>query len=269
MPILGLGTFKITTGEDVYQTILDALEIGYRHIDTAFMYDNEKGIGRAIKDSNIKRKSIFLTTKINCRVMNDPKLLEKHFNESLEDLQTDYVDLVLIHWPSHNPDVNQRCWEFLEKMYALGKARSIGVSNFQVHHLDKLLKTAKIIPMINQVELHPGLTQEPLQKYLENKKIAIQSYGPLMKGQVFAAPFIEELTKLAEKNNCTIAQLIVAWGIKRNIIMIPKSVNYKRLEENFNAINIKLSNKTVEEINKLNKGWRVYTDPDNNPIAAK
>ncbi|CCV64084.1 Aldo/keto reductase family protein [Alteracholeplasma palmae J233] len=267
MPVLGLGTFLIEDGSSVYDTVLNALKIGYRHIDTAYMYRNEKGIGDAIRDSKIPREEIFITTKLSTQAMGNKELLEQSFQESLDKLQTNYVDLLIIHWPSHNEKINAITWEFLEEQYKNKKALAIGVSNFQRHHLEDLFKTAKIKPMINQVELHPGLSQVYLQKYLEKENIAITSYGPLMKGMVFEAPYIETLTEIAAKYNASVAQIIIAWGLKRNIFMIPKSVNEKRLLENFNAKDIKLENKDVERINQLNKGKRVYTDPDNNPIA--
>lgn len=268
MPVIGLGTFLIEDGTSVTETVLKALKIGYRHIDTAYMYQNEHGIGEAISQSGIDRKEIFITSKIKSKAMGDIEQLEATFKESLDNLQTDYIDLMLIHWPSHDPKVNEITWKFLEEKYKAKKIRAIGVSNFQKHHLEELLKTAEIKPMMNQVELHPGLNQIPLQKYLASENIAITSYGPLMKGQVFEEPYASVLTEIAEKHQASIAQVIVAWGIQREVFMIPKSVKEHRLKENFEALNVELSTEDVIKINQLNKGRRVYTDPDNNPIAA-
>lgn len=268
MPVIGLGTFLIEDGTSVTGTVLKALEVGYRHIDTAYMYHNEHGIGEAITQSGIDRKELFITTKVNSKAMGNKEALLRSFEESLSKLQTDYVDLLIIHWPSHDPKINQITWAFLEELYEAKKVRAIGVSNFQKHHLEELMKTAKIKPMMNQVELHPGLNQVPLQNYLESERIAITSYGPLMKGQVFEEPYKTALEEIATRYHASIAQIIIAWGIKRNVYMIPKSVNEKRLIENLAAMEIDLSEEDVLKINSLNKGRRVYTDPDNNPIAA-
>ena len=265
VPKLGLGTFKITDEKEAYETVKYALEVGYRHIDTAQIYNNEHMIGKAIKDSNVKREDIFITTKY--WGFHDEIEMEEKFYESLEKLKTNYVDLYLIHWPNHNKAVNAKVWSFLEKLYKEKKALAIGVSNFQEHHLESLLKTAKIIPMVNQVELHPGLTQMPLNTYLKSKNIQIESYGPLMRGRIFETPFKEKLEEIANKHNATIAQIVIAWGLNRNILMIPKSVTKERIKENFEARNIKLTEAEILEINALNRGSRVYTDPDNAPWA--
>lgn len=263
MPKLGLGTFLMPDGEDAYFSVLEALKVGYRHIDTAQMYQNEDSVGRAIKDSGLKREDIFITTKQ--RGHTSIEKMEIQFNDSLRKLQTDYVDLYLIHWPNHDKKVNQQTWAFFEKLYKEGKCRAIGVSNFQKHHILDLYETATIKPMVNQVELHPGLSQEPLKKWLESEGIAIESYGPFMKGGIFEGIWKEGLEKIAEKHQATIPQIVIAWGLARDVIMIPKSVTPSRILENFVAKDVLLSIQEIEEINKLNRGKRVYTDPDNNP----
>jgi diketogulonate reductase-like aldo/keto reductase len=263
MPKLGLGTFLMPDGEDAYFSVLEALKVGYRHIDTAQMYQNEDSVGRAIKDSGLKREDIFITTKQ--RGHTSLEKMEIQFNDSLRKLQTDYVDLYLIHWPNHDKKVNQQTWAFFEKLYKEGKCRAIGVSNFQKHHILDLYETATIKPMVNQVELHPGLSQEPLKKWLESEGIAIESYGPFMKGGIFEGIWKEGLEKIAEKHQATIPQIVIAWGLARDVIMIPKSVTPSRILENFVAKDVLLSIQEIEEINKLNRGKRVYTDPDNSP----
>ena len=263
MPKLGLGTFLMPDGEDAYFSVLEALKVGYRHIDTAQMYQNEDSVGRAIKDSGLKREDIFITTKQRGHTSLDK--MELQFNDSLRKLQTDYVDLYLIHWPNHDKKVNQQTWTFFEKLYKEGKCRAIGVSNFQKHHILDLYETATIKPMVNQVELHPGLSQEPLKKWLEFEGIAIESYGPFMKGGIFEGIWKEGLEKIAEKHQATIPQIVIAWGLARDVIMIPKSVTPSRILENFVAKDVLLSIQEIEEINKLNRGKRVYTDPDNSP----
>lgn len=263
MPRLGLGTFLVKDGESAYHTALHALQVGYRHIDTAQMYQNEASIGQAIVDSKIPREEIFITTKQ--RGHSTPEKMRQQFEESLAKLQTSYVDLYLIHWPNHDKKINQQTWALFEELYKEKKVRAIGVSNFQRHHIEDLMETATIRPMVNQVELHPGLSQVPLQNYLISQGIQIESYGPLMKGGVFEGIWQEGLSKIAEDHNATIPQIIIAWGLARNVIMIPKSVTPSRIEENFKAKDIVLTEEEIEAINQLNRGKRVYTDPDNSP----
>ncbi|MCR3905902.1 MAG: aldo/keto reductase [Tenericutes bacterium] len=266
MPQFGLGTFKMADGESAYESVKYALSIGYRHIDTAQMYRNEESVGDAIKDSNIKREEIFITTKQGGH--STVENMEKLFDESLKKLQTDYVDLLLIHWPNHDKKINQQTWKFFESLYEQKKVRAIGVSNFQKHHLLDLYETAKVKPMVNQVECHPGLSQVPLKKYLDEQGIALESYGPFMKGGVFEGIWEEGLGKIAKKHHATIPQIVIAWGLARGIIMIPKTVTPERMKENFDATKINLTDKEIEEINTLNRGNRVYTDPDNSPWGA-
>ena len=263
MPMIGLGTFLVADGKSAYDTVLHALSVGYRHIDTAQMYKNEESVGQAIKDSKIPRKDIFITTKQRGH-STEPKM-RAQFEESLAKLQTDYVDLYLIHWPNQDKKINQQTWSFFETLYLEKKVRAIGVSNFTRSHLTDLFETASIKPMVNQVELHPGLSQVPLKKYLDSEGIAIESYGPLMKGGVFEGIWGETIGEIAKKYNASIPQIIFAWGIARGVIMIPKSVTPERIEENFKAKDIVLAKEDILAIDELNRGKRVYTDPDNSP----
>jgi len=263
MPQFGLGTFLVPDGQSAYETVKYALKMGYRHIDTAQMYQNEESVGDALHDSGIPRNEVFITTKQ--RVHSTVANMQKAFDESLAKLKTDYVDLFLIHWPNHDKKINQQTWAFFESLYEKKLVRAIGVSNFQKHHLNDLLETAKIKPMVNQVELHPGLTQVPLKAYLDDLNIAIESYGPFMKGGVFDGIWYDGLKPIADKYQASIPQIIIAWGLARGIIMIPKSVTPSRIEENFKGQFIQLTPEEVEIINGLNRGKRVYTDPDNSP----
>lgn len=263
MPRLGLGTFLVADGPSAYDTLLEALKIGYRHIDTAQMYKNEESIGKAIKDAQIKREDLFITTKQ--RGHSTIPNMRKQFEESLVKLGTDYIDLYLIHWPNHDKKINQQTWAFFEELYREKKVRAIGVCNFLRHHLEDLFETATILPMVNQVECHPGLTQVPLKNYLDQKGIALESYGPFMKGGIFEGIWLEGLSKIAEKHHASIAQVVIAWGLKQGMIMIPKSVTPTRLKENFDALNLNLTEDDITLINELNRGKRVYTDPDNSP----
>jgi len=266
MPQLGLGTFLVKDGESAYETVKEALNIGYRHIDTAQMYFNEASVGKAIKDSGIPRSEIFITTKQARHGSLDK--MRKQFYESLDKLGTDYVDLYLIHWPNHDKKVNQQTWALFEELYNKGLCKAIGVSNFMKHHILDLYETAKIKPMVNQVELHPGLSQEPLKKFLDEEGIAIESYGPFMKGGIFEGIWQEGLDEIAKKHDKTIAQIVISWGLHRGVIMIPKSITPSRLLENYEAKDIKLSEEEILTINNLNRGKRVYTDPDNSPWGA-
>ncbi len=266
MPMFGLGTFKVETGNTAYQTVLTALQMGYRHIDTAQMYGNESDIGKAIIDSKIPRNEIFITTKqIDHHHGNKAKIMAD-IDESLKKLQVEYVDLLLIHWPNHEDIINHQVWSVLETAYKQGKAKAIGVSNFLRHHLEALFKKCDIKPMVNQVEMHPGLNQAPLKKYLDLHDIKMISYGPFMKGGIYEDPYVKPLTELALTYQITVAQLVIAWGLQRDILMIPKSANTTRLKENFDAQDIVLKAEDILKINKLSKAKRVYTDPDNNPF---
>lgn len=260
MPAVGLGTFLAPT-EDCYKACLYALKCGYRHIDTAENYKNEEAVGRAIKDSGINREEIFITSKLQIKRYgyNNTK---KAVLKSLKDLALDYIDLFLMHWPSSNYEFNLETYRALEEMVNEGYIRSIGVSNFQIHHLEHLLPFVKIKPVTNQIELHPGLSQVPLVKYCESNDMVVTSYGPFMKGEALVMPSI---ISLAQKYNKTPAQIIIRYLIDRKIIAIPKSIHYDRIEENFNVFDFKLSQSDINEILNSNQGKRVYLDPDNRP----
>lgn len=264
IPIFGLGTFRNNERDVVIQTILTALKIGYRHIDTAKAYKNEKYIGEAIKLSNVKREDLFITSKV--KIHPNDNLVANQIDDSLNQLQVDYLDLVLIHWPSEDYKLNYQTYKILESYYKVGKIKAIGVSNFLPNHLNELLKVVDVKPVINQVELHPGLNQLELELFLNKHNIVLQSYGPFMKGEVFKSPYKEVLEKIALKYNTTIAGIVIAWGISRNIVMIPMSTNPVNLLSNYRARNIKLSKCDIELINNLDQNKRVYSHPKNNQL---
>ncbi|WP_025724568.1 aldo/keto reductase [Acholeplasma granularum] len=265
MPSFGLGTFLVEQGESAYEIVKSALKIGYRHIDTAQAYGNEADVGRAIKDSKIPRKDIFVTSKLSRKYFGDEKVIRAALDESLKVLDLDYIDLMLIHWPSHDIEQNRLIWSIFEEYYMAGKFKAIGVSNFQRHHMEDLLKTAKVRPVVNQVECHPLLSQQPLHKYLETIDCQMTSYGPFAKGEIFKGRPYEILLEVAKKYGATIPQVVIAWGLERQIVMIPKSVHEDRLLENFKGQELVLSKEDLEKVNSINRGRRLYTDPDNTP----
>lgn len=254
MPWLGFGTFKVPKGDITKKAVLEALKIGYRHIDTAKIYDNEESVGEAIRESKIPREEIFLVSKVWNTDQGYESTLEA-FHKSLERLGTDYLDLYLIHWPK---DKNVETWKALEKLYKEKKIRAIGVSNFKIHHLEALIKEAEIIPMVNQVECHPQFPQDELKAYCDEKKIQLEAWGPLMQGQVFDKPLLADLAK---KYNKTIAQIALRWQIQRGVVVIPKSTTPSRIKENSEIFDFTISKEDMELIKTL-KGDRISHDPD-------
>jgi len=265
IPILGLGTLQADKSQSQVEMILTALKMGYRHIDTAQMYLNEESVGEAIRQSGIKRSEIFVTTKQKDYFNGDKTAIRAGIIASLNRLGLDYVDLLLIHWPHHQPQYIKTTWEVFEELYQEGKLKAIGVSNFKIHHLIDIATYAKVMPMVNQVEVHPGLQQEPLRKYCASIGVYLTAYGPFMKSRIFGEHYQPELQRIGDKHQASIAQVVLAWGMKRDIIMIPKSANENRLKENLDSINVVLDDQDMLDIQNLNKGHRVYTDPDNNP----
>lgn len=256
MPQLGFGVFKVPEGEEAYNAVKWALEAGYRGIDTAAVYKNEVSVGKAIKDSGIPREELFITTK----VWNDDQGYEETleaFEKSLERLKLDYVDLYLIHWPVKGK--YKETWKALEKIYADKKSRAIGVSNFHIHHLEDLLETAKIVPAVDQIELHPTLSQEKLSTWLKAHDIAVESWGPLGQGSDLKNPVIVEI---GEKYNKSSAQVILKWHLQHGFIVIPKSSHKERIAENLNVFDFSLSDEDMEALDKLNTNDRQGTNPD-------
>ncbi|HDR7756903.1 aldo/keto reductase [Bacillus cereus] len=257
MPMIGLGVYKAKEGDEVKQAVKTALEVGYRSIDTATVYENESGVGEAIRESGIPREDLFITTK----VWNDDQGYEETleaFEKSLKKLQMDYVDLYLIHWPVRGKYVDT--YRALEKLYEEGKVRAIGVSNFHKHHLELLLTNCKVKPMVNQVELHPMLTQFELRNYCQDEQIQMEAWSPLMRGgEVFQHPIIQAIANKYEK---TPAQVILRWDIQSGIVTIPKSVTPSRIKENFTIFDFALTEEEIRQINTLNRDLHVGTNPD-------
>jgi methylglyoxal/glyoxal reductase len=256
MPAFGLGVYKVEEGEQIEETAKTALELGYRLIDTASFYQNEEGVGQALRNSGIQREEVFITTKVwNSEQGYDNTL--KAFDESMEKLGLDYLDLYLVHWPVKGKYLET--WRALEKLYHEGRVKAIGVSNFKTHHLKDLLSHAVEKPVINQVELHPLLSQAELREFCQQNDIMVEAWSPLSRGRFLDEPV---LGKIAKQHGKTPAQVILRWHLQNQIIPIPKSVTPSRLKENADIFDFQLNQRELEAINDLNKDQRFGADPD-------
>jgi diketogulonate reductase-like aldo/keto reductase len=256
MPWLGLGVWQSAPGRETHQAVQWALEIGYRSIDTAALYKNEADVGRAVRESGIPRESIFITTKLwNADHGYKPAL--KAFDESRRKLGVDVVDLYLIHWPIKGRLTET--WKALEKLYADGKVRAIGVSNFLVHHLEELLPGCGVTPAVNQVEFHPLLVQKDLLDFDESHGIRPEAWAPLTRGRIFSDPTV---LSMAREYGRTPAQIILRWDIQLGVVTIPKSVHRERILENSRIFDFELSKADIEKLMKLETGTRIGWHPD-------
>jgi 2,5-diketo-D-gluconate reductase A len=257
IPQLGFGVFQIEP-EKTREATLTALEVGYRHIDTAEMYGNEKEVGEAVRDSGISREEIFVTSKLNNGYHAHDDALAA-FDQSIADLDIEYVDLFLIHWPL--PDVGDfvETWHALEEIYASGRAKAIGVSNFKPHHLRRLLSESTIVPAVNQIEVHPYLTQDDVRAFDAEHQIATEAWSPIAQGNVLDEPVIE---RIAEAHGKSPAQVTLRWHIQRGDIVFPKSVTPSRVRENFEIFDFELSDVEMAGISELNRDERTGPDPD-------
>jgi len=257
MPWLGLGVLHVADGEAVENAVRWALETGYRHIDTAAIYGNEIGVGRAIKQSGVPRAEIFVTSKVWNRDQGYDQALAA-FEVSLDRLEMDYVDLYLVHWPVE--DKFKETWRALETIYDSGRARAIGVSNFLVHHLASLLEDARIVPMVDQVEFHPYLQQPDLQAFCREHQIQLEAWRPIMMGKVNDVP---ELVKLGQKYGKTPVQITLRWMIQRGVVVIPKSEQQARIQSNANIFDFELEAQDLALVDGLDRHERLGADPDN------
>jgi len=254
IPLIGLGTWTLT-GKGAYYSVLHALEAGYRLIDTAAMYGNERKIGEAIKDSDIPREDVFITTKLGNYDHGYDKTL-KAFERSLRKLKLSYVDLYLIHWPVSG--LRNETWKAFEKIYENGKARSIGVSNFTIRHLNELLETTSTIPTVNQFEFSPFLYLKELMDFCQSKNIAVEAYCPLTRGEKFDNP---QLKSIGQKYGKTSAQVLLRWGIQHNVIQIPKSGSKDHIIENIDIFDFNLDDEDMKQLDNLNEDFRNVDDP--------
>ncbi|WP_062109818.1 aldo/keto reductase [Bacillus niameyensis] len=261
MPWLGLGVFKVEEGPELVNAVKFAIKHGYRSIDTAAIYENEAGVGQAIregiKEAGISREDLFITSKVWNSDLGYESTIAA-YETSLNKLGLDYLDLYLIHWPVENK--YKEAWRALETLYKEGKVKAIGVSNFQVHHLQDLMNDAKVKPMVNQVEYHPRLTQKEVQAFCKNNDIQLEAWSPLMQGQLINHPILMEIAK---KYNKTVPQIIIRWDIQNGVITIPKSTKEHRIIENSSVFDFNLLEEDMERINGLNQDHRVGPDPDN------
>jgi 2,5-diketo-D-gluconate reductase A len=259
IPQLGFGVFQIDP-DDTASAVKTALDIGYRHIDTAEMYRNEAGVGQGIRDSGVDRSEVYVTSKLN-NGFHEPDDARRAFDASLKALQFDYVDLFLIHWPLptlYDGDFVST-WRTLEQFKADGRAKSIGVSNFQVAHLERLAHETDTVPAVNQIEVHPYFGNDEVRAFDARKGIATEAWSPIAQGKVLDDPVI---TRIAESVGRSPAQVVLRWHIQRGDIVFPKSVTRERIEENFELFDFELSTVDVNAINELDKGEDGRTGPN-------
>ncbi len=256
MPYLGLGTYQSENNQEVVDAVSYALQLGYRHIDTASVYGNEQGVGKGIVESGVKRDDVFVVSKVwNADQGYDSTLMA--FDASLERLGLDYLDLYLIHWPVNGK--YKETWRALEELYAEKRIRAIGVSNFMKHHLEDLLRSAKVVPMVNQMEFHPYVVQQDLIDYCHSNGIQYEAWSPFMQGKVFNLDICQELSKKYDKS---IAQVILRWNLQKGIVTIPKSVRKDRIKSNAAIFDFEISTEDVRYLDSLDRGERIGPDPD-------
>jgi len=264
IPQLGFGVFQIPP-EETAKAVQTALRIGYRHIDTAEMYRNERGVGEAVRASGIGREEIFITSKLN-NGYHRPDDARRAFDQTLAELGSEYVDLFLIHWPL--PTLYEgdfvSTWKTLEEFKQQGRARSIGVSNFQVAHLERLARETEVTPAVNQIELHPYLLNDEVRRYGESHGIATEAWSPIAQGGVLDDPVI---TDIARRLDRTPAQVVLRWHVQRASIVFPKSTTPSRIEENFALFDFELDDEDIQAINGLDKGEDGRTGPDPDKFA--
>ncbi|AYK06044.1 aldo/keto reductase [Brevibacillus laterosporus] len=261
MPWFGIGVFKVEEGSELVAAVKSAIKHGYRSIDTAAIYGNETSVGQAIhegiQEANISREDLFVTSKVwNADLGYEATLAA--FETSLNKLGLEYLDLYLIHWPVKGK--YKEAWRALEKLYKDGRVKAIGVSNFQIHHLEDLMGEAEVKPVINQVEFHPYLTQKELITFCRTHDIQMEAWSPLMQGQLLDNPVLQEI---ADKHGKTVAQVILRWDLQHGVVTIPKSTKEHRIVENASVFDFELTQEEMDRIDALNQNHRVGPDPDN------
>ncbi|ROP75770.1 MULTISPECIES: aldo/keto reductase [unclassified Frigoribacterium] len=257
IPQLGLGVYKVADDE-ARTVVATALDLGYRHVDTASFYGNEVGVGQALRASDVPRDEVFVTTKVwNTEQGFDETL--RAFDASLDRLGTDHVELYLIHWPAPTQDKYVDTWRALERIAEEGRARSIGVSNFQVHHLERLLGETSVVPVIDQVEAHPWLQQHELREFCAARGIAVEAWSPLARGRVLDDAAIG---RIAAKHGVEPAQAVIRWHLQQGLVVIPKTVDARRLASNLDVFGFELDDDDLATIAALDSGERSGSHPD-------
>lgn len=247
IPNIGFGT-SLVTGDECINIIKKAIEVGYRHIDTGSAYKNELEIGKAIKQSNVKREDLFITSKVWKDSMGYENTL-KSFENTLKNLDLDYVDLFLIHWPKNNDEkTNIDTWRALEKIYKEGRAKTIGVSNFLKQHLETILNNSEVVPAVNQIEFHPGLVRKETIDFCREKNIVLEAWAPLGKGKMLNN---ETLLEIAKKYDVSVAKLCLRWCLQNEVIPLPKSESRERMQQNLNLFDFEISKEDMEIINNM------------------
>ncbi len=259
IPQLGLGVFRVPAG-DAERVVSEALEVGYRHIDNAAVYQNEEGVGRAIAASGIAREELFITTKL-WNSDQGRHSAAAALQDSLQRLGLDYVDLYLIHWPAPQRDLYVDSWLALESLRDQRLTRSIGVSNFEPEHLARLFEHSSVVPAVNQVELHPALQQRQLREYQEPRGILTEAWGPLGQGK-YALDQLPGLSKLASKHDKTIAQVVLRWHVQEGVVVFPKTTKRERLIENIDVFDFELDQSDMAVMRAMDQGLRVGTHPN-------
>ena len=253
---LGFGTFKIVEQQEANNAVMTALNNGYRSFDTAQLYNNEKILGEAFVNSGVARQELFLTTKVSNLNQGYEQTL-KSFEQSLKDLQTDYLDLFLVHWPLKNHFFDT--WKAIEQLYETKMVRAIGVCNFHQSHFELLKTRANIKPMINQIEIHPYLVQKELIEYLNKEQIAIEAWSPLARGRIVEEPLLIDIGQKYQKSS---SQVTLRWHVQKDLIVIPKSVNPLRIAENMQIFDFELTDTEMQQIDSLNEDFRTGPNPD-------
>ena len=268
IPCIGYGTFKTPNGAAVVDSVVNAIRAGYRHIDTAHRYDNEEGVGEGIRKSGIPREEIFVTSKLGNHHHGYKETLEA-FDLSLKKLGLDYLDLYLIHWPAPlvcrdvYKQKNAETWRAMEELYRAGKVRAIGLSNFWQNHIEALLETAEVRPMVNQLEIHPQFPHQELLDYCAEQQIQVESWGPLIQGKAFQYPVLKEV---GEKHGKTVAQVCVRWALEKGVLPLPKSNHYERMVENADVFDFSLDEEDMKKISTLEIYGRIGKHLDTAPF---
>lgn len=264
MPLLGYGTYLTPDGSVCEQGVAKAIEVGYRHIDTAAVYGNEKSVGRAIACADVPRSDLFVTSKLwNSERGYDSTL--RAFDKTMADLGLEYLDLYLIHWPANAAvyadkadSLNVDTWRAFERLYADGRVRAIGLSNFMPHHATPIMDVASVMPMVNQIEFHPGFVQRECVEWCAERNIVVQAWSPLGRGAALTHPAV---LAIAEEVGVTAAQVIIRWVMQRGVVPLVKSVHAERIAENFDVMGFSLSERQMEALNALTSE-RIGQDPD-------